>query len=553
MKPNSKHARRTLAALLVTALVAGQPAHAADDRESLEAMRETTLNLIDALVEQKVFSREQADAMVKAAQAKAAKAVAAEKPKAGAPVRVQYVPETVKNEIRDQLRQEVLAQAKAERWAEPNAVPSWLDRIKWEGDLRVRYQNSRYDPSNASPIDYADAAYGLSYAATRAAGFTGYDDLSGPTANTLEDQTLYRVRARLGMLAKVSDEWSAGIRLATGSATDRVSTNQSMGRDFNKYTVSVDRAYIKYDPAEWVSAVGGRMPNPFFSTDMMWDEDLNLDGFAATFKPEVGNGSVKPFVTIGAFPIKQDNSPNTSTTWMSGVQAGAKWDLTQHSKLTVGAALYDFSGLEGQREKDSSLGYYPGLGQYEYGTGLRQKGNTLFLTDYDLELSDPNYGYAQYWGLASKFRPLNLTASLDLAHFDPVHVILTADYVKNTAFDRNEILRRTGVNLTDGKDYGYLYKIAVGMPKLEKRHDWQASFAYRYLGSDATVDAFTDSDFGLGGTNLKGYQLGFSYGIDQNAFLNLRWISAQSIDSFSLDPAHRFAVDVIQADVNVRF
>ena len=136
MKSNSKHASRAMVGLLFTLLVIGQPVRA-DDRESLEALRETTLNLIDALVEQKVFSREQADTMVKAAQAKAAKTVAAEKPKAGAPVRVQYVPETVKNEIRDQLRQEVLAQAKAERWAEPNAVPSWLDRIMWEGDLRL--------------------------------------------------------------------------------------------------------------------------------------------------------------------------------------------------------------------------------------------------------------------------------------------------------------------------------------------------------------------------------------------------------------------------------
>jgi hypothetical protein len=142
---------------------------------------------------------------------------------------------------------------------------------------------------------------------------------------------------------------------------------------------------------------------------------------------------------------------------------------------------------------------------------------------------------------------------VDLAHFDPVHIILTADYVKNTAFNRDEIRRNTGIALTDGKDYGYLYKLAVGMPKLEKRHDWQATFAYRFLGSDATIDGFTDSDFGLGGTNMKGYTLGLSYAVDQNAWLNLRWLSAESIDSFSLVPSQRYAVDVLQADINARF
>ncbi|WP_428827812.1 putative porin [Azonexus sp. IMCC34842] len=545
MKFNLKPLHKAMAGVLVSMLVAGTPAQA-DDRESLEALRETTLNLIDALVEQGIFSREKADAVIKAAQAKAARSAAKQAPKAGAPVRVQYVPETVKNEIREQLKQEVLAQAKNERWAEPNAVPSWLDRIKWEGDIRLRYQMDRYDSANTKPLDYIFAA---DSGTTRAAGLLTGDELRGATANTTDDRERFRLRARLGMLARVSDDWSAGIRLATGSATDRVSTNQTMGQDFNKYTLFVDRAYLKYEPVEWLSISGGRIPNPWFSTDLVWDEDLNFEGFAVTAKPIIGDGSFRPFLTVGAFPIREDSPPTADTRWLSGVQAGAKWALAQHASLTVGAAWYNYSKLEGRTDGDPQMDLVPTLGRSEYGKGLRQKGNTLFLTDLDRTDGEA----PQYWGLASKFRPVNITASLDLGHFDPVHVILTGDYVKNTAFDRREMQRRTGLNLIDGKDYGYLYKITVGMPKLEKRHDWQASFAYRYLGSDATVDAFTDSDFGLGGTNLKGYQLGLNYGVDQNAWLSLRWMSAESIESFSLDPSHRFAVDLLQADVNVRF
>ncbi len=40
---------------------------------------------------------------------------------------------------------------------------------------------------------------------------------------------------------------------------------------------------------------------------------------------------------------------------------------------------------------------------------------------------------------------------------------------------------------------------------------------------------------------------------DRNVALGLRWISADSIDSFTLNPADRYSVDVMQADVNVRF
>lgn len=540
-----KPLQHAVAVALLVASAGGQSA-LADDRESLEVLRETTLNLIDALVDQGVFSRDKADAMVKAAQVKAARAATKEKPKAGAPVRVQYVPETVKNEIREQLRQEVLAQAKTERWAEPNAVPAWVDRIKIEGDMRVRYQPEFADDKNAVYGDYLYAASGnnsTSGNATRAAGYLA------STANTSEDRERFRLRARLGILARVSDSWSAGLRLATGNTNERVSTNQSMGQDFNKYTFLVDRAYIKYDPAEWLTISGGRIPNPWFSTDLVWDEDINFEGFAATVKPTLGEGNFRPFLTVGAFPLREDNPPTRNNRWVKGMQLGAKWDFARNSRLTVGAAWYKFDNLEGRVEDsiECLAGNDSFCGKYEYGSGLRQKGNTLFLSNANTSST------TLIWGLASRFEPINLTASLDLAHFDPVHVVLTGDYVKNTAFDRSEILRRTGLNLADGKDYGYLYKIMVGMPKLAQRHDWNASLTYRYLGSDAMVDAFTDSDFGLGGTNLKGYILGLNYGLDPNAYLGLRWMSAESIESFSLNPNHRFAVNVLQADVNVRF
>ena len=91
------------------------------------------------------------------------------------------------------------------------------------------------------------------------------------------------------------------------------------------------------------------------------------------------------------------------------------------------------------------------------------------------------------------------------------------------------------------------------MPQVKEARDWQVSAAYRYLGSDAVVDGFTDSDFGLGGTNMKGYTLGLQYGLDRDVALGLRWVSADSIDSFTLNPADRYSVNVMQADVNVRF
>ena len=195
----------------------------ADERASLEALRQTTVNLIDALVEQGVFTREKADAMIKAAETRAA-ATAQKTAKAEAGrVRVQYVPEIVKTEIREQLRQEVLAQARTERWAEPNAIPQWLDTIKIEGDLRLSYRLDKFAKDNATPANFAFEAFndlvqtnaapgalggvgGISGAGaeagqTRAADLASVNSLGVANANSKEHRERLRLRARLGILA----------------------------------------------------------------------------------------------------------------------------------------------------------------------------------------------------------------------------------------------------------------------------------------------------------------------------------------------------------------
>lgn len=562
MNPKRNILRLLIAASLSAALT---PATTwADQRSSLEQLRETTLALIEVLVEQGVLTRDKADQLVREAQRKAQARLDSQSVPAGdgaAPVagtvRVPYVPEVVKNEIRDQLKQEVLAQAKSERWAQPNAIPEWLDRIKLEGDMRVRYQRDALDDNNTPPVGYVfpgdvpQPGLGLTGAATRAADLA---DARAPFAtNTRLERERLRARARLGLLAKVSDSWSAGLRLATGNTTDRVSTNQTLGQNFNKYQFVVDRAYLRYEPFESLVLSGGRIPNPWFGTDLVWDEDLNFEGVSVTWKPKLTE-SFSPYVTAGYFPVKERNPPGGRSRALAGAQLGFQWALNSRHNLKFGAAVYDYSGFEGRLEPDSSFDSIlqqpieSTYGNSVYEAGLRQRGNTLFRTNSRLDDSTNNL-----WGLASRFRPLNMTLSYDWASFDPVHVVLTADWVKNLEFDPAEIERRSGLRLTDARDDGYQFKLTVGMPQIRNARDWQVFAAYRYLGSDAVLDAFTDSDFGFGGTNQRGYIVGLGYGLDRNVGLNIRWLSADSISSPTMAKNGRFSSDVLQADVNLRF
>jgi hypothetical protein len=477
-------------------------------------------------------------------------------PPATAPgvVRVPYVPQVVRDAIRNEVREDVLAQLRSEGVGSSAQAPEWIDRIKIDGDVRVRAQHDGYAKGNPSPDDFLVASLS---GTTRAADLAAGTAAGLPTANTLNPRDRLRLRARLGVEAKVSDETSVALRLATGSATDRVSTNQTLGSDFNKYQFLLDRAWLRLAPLEGTALMLGRMPNPWFSTDLQWSENLAFDGIAATWRRRaLGATTVEPFATAGWFPVRESAPPRGSRS-LAGVQAGFDWapDLTQRWRF--GLAQYVYSNFDGRvdTDYDAVLGAGRSYGQYEYEAGLRQRGNTLFLTNSPLQVAAGLTPDKFLWGLASRFRPLALTVAGELSAFAPRTLLLSAELVKNTAFNRSEILARTGVQLADGSATGFGLRAALGATEVRWRGDWQASLGWRRVGSDAVLDAFTDSDLGLGGTNLSGWTLGFLWGLDRGSTVGVRYLSARTLDSPTVRPAakDKYAIDVLQVDLNVRF
>ena len=99
----------------------------------------------------------------------------------------------------------------------------------------------------------------------------------------------------------------------------------------------------------------------------------------------------------------------------------------------------------------------------------------------------------------------------------------------------------------EGGGTGYQGQLRLGYPAVKDPWQWQLTFGYRYLQSDAVLDSFTDSDFHLGGTNAKGFYAGASLGFSHNAWLALRYMSATEVTGPPL------AIDVLFFDVNARF
>src|ERR1700761_7203328 len=216
-------------ALLLAAFVSVTPAFAADNaaqEQSLDELRNTVINLLQALVDKGLLTREQAQQMVKQAQdkaaaeaaAKAAKNAAQEKEDQNA-VRVPYVPQIVKDEISKEVAEtvkpEVVAgvvdEAKKEGWGVPASLPEWLSRVKIFGDVTIRGQGDFFPADNSYQQLY-------DYNVVNAAG--GKTKTGNPYLDTTEDRYRLRLRARFGVEGDITDNIRAYIRLASGSLTN---------------------------------------------------------------------------------------------------------------------------------------------------------------------------------------------------------------------------------------------------------------------------------------------------------------------------------------------
>ncbi len=542
--------KRILPALI--AVLLSSPAHAGEKEELLK-LKNTTLNLIDALVKEGILSPERADALVESAEQSAAAELQQVERQEAEPspgvVRVPYVPDFVREEIREQVRaelredvvQDVLAQAKQERWGIPDVMPAWTERFKLKGDIRLRAQSDLFGADNQD-LSYFDwqrinEKGGISNASEDA------------FLNTTDDRQRLRARLRLGVDAKISNDLKASMRITTGNENDPVSTNQTLGNYQNRYQLVLDRAFLKYDYTNLdgynaMTLTGGRIPNPWFSSDLVWDTDLGFEGLAATFHHNLSGGDDlfeqdeqdrSLFLTLGAFPLQEENRYDDK--WLFGAQLGTELGFDNQSKLTLGVAYYDYYNVEAQPNE-------LGLTNNDWtAPDYMQKGNSLVRISNDIgeTAADP-----RRVGLASDFNIVALTAEYRLARFAPTHVVLAAEFAKNIGFDRAEILQRTGVDIEE-RNEAYGLELQVGWPEMRKRRDWQVFAGWKHIERDAVLDAFTDSDFHLGGTDAEGWIIGGRYGLAEDTWMSLRWLSADEIDGPPL------GIDVLQLDLNARF
>lgn len=581
-------AQRGMLALLAASTVLAGPAHAQDAAAPAPAAPAAAtsdsamVNLVRLLVEQGVLKQDKGDALLRQAETEAA-AVRAGKPvELAAPgagtIRVPYIPETVRQQIKDELRAEVLGQAKNEGWAwKEQAAPEWTKRVTISGDIRIRTQSDLFAKTNSDQI--------FDFARINA---LGPFDVSGarpfPFLNTRIDKwNQLRLRARLGIEAHVNDKIKVGFQLATGDDNSPISTNSLLAGGFGKRDLWLQLGYLEAKPTNWSTLTFGRMENPFNSSDLLFDHDVAFDGIAAQVDAGKFIGeNINLAIKGGVFPLDfgNPNNPSTANTktkfaqkyLLSGeVEVGAK--IADNVDIKFSAGYHDFSNVQGQLSEPCLTAE----GVTDCSTdGLRpfflRKGNTLSYLRQIATRNVPNPPLLQYFGLTFKYKILDFNASASFPLTDDVTVGVRGNYVRNIAFNSSDICRNgvdgepfnnggtTGIATVpticggganaskfNGGNQGYLGAFSIGQKKIHKWGDWQFEAGYRRLESDAVLDSLTDSDFHLGGTNYKGYFIGGKIGLFEGTTLGARWMSANEISGEPL------GIDVFQIDLEAKF
>ena len=396
-------------------------------------------------------------------------------------------------EVRE-MEAELAAQEKATSAAQPTAAPAkqeiqaavkevlpdWVKKTTWSGDLRLRHETQFRDPS--------------------------------------VDRNRERFRLRFGFKAQPWNPLEIGVQLGTGTSGDPISNNQTFTSTFDKKAIFVDKAYAKYTPWSWVSFVGGKMDNPYRTTDIVWDPDVTPEGVAIQMKSPGGIPglkewlAVRPFANVGAFPISELNTTKGHPA-IYGFQGGADIDLPCGLVFQPSVGYYDFQRVKGM--PTSTITGSPA-------------GNTTFTSG----------GVTR---LAYDYNIVDILGRLTIPEFLGQPVALVGDYVFNTAYSAPD----SPAGKLDNKG---AWQAGVEVGKVtEKFGSWKATYYFKRLESNAVFGALTDSDFGAGGTNHFGHILGVQMGLNKWASVGLKYYRTDEI----IGSQNRN--DTLQADLNLKY
>ena len=360
-------------------------------------------------------------------------------------------------------------------------------------------------------------------------------------ATNQNDIELTRNRERYKITAGVkteSGDWYSDLAFAMGS--EGRSDNATFGGGTGitngnapKETLYVKRASVGYKATDWLTVEAGRIANPLYTTEMVWDRDLTHDGVVAKFNYKYND--LKFFGTAEAFQYKGDNKIYTNGTTTDVTtnevlvgQVGVEAELTSQIKAKAAATYYKYGNQGGD--------FKPGAGSAIVPTGTNVIGTN------NLEI-------------------LELPGEVSYKVNDKLTAKLYGDYAINLDADKRAQLA-CDTSSAAGDDTAWLLGASVKSQagKKEAKGDWEVKGWYQQTGLYALDPNAVDSDFFDSKINVKGYVIKGQYALADNVFVNSayghgsRYNNDMAVTGVNGDTSYNFKdFDLVQVDLTYKF
>lgn len=373
-------------------------------------------------------------------------------------------------------------------------MSSSLSDFKLSGDVRLRHQTETQAPETAGGV---------------------------PTVSN--ERTRERFRFRLNGDATLQKGWTAGFALETASAAD--SGNQTLQDGNNDYSLYLARAYVGWQVTPQLSLVGGKIRNPFYTTDLLWDSDINPQGLNENYKFFIG---AKDTFELRAMQLIMDDRPETAIgpsgrdAWLFAQQAVyTRWfgrdeigNQVNNLVLAPGFMTYNDSTLDGLDNETPFNGSTRGLAVVTFAGEVNWVG-----------VAGSGTGLKLYWDAG-----YNLEAKTRLRAYglDP--------------------------NAWDDDPFAWLLGVGYSHGTGKVQGDYGVRVDYRQIGLGSIDPNLSDSDFAFGRLNQEGWKAALSYNLTDFASFNLAYFYTTAIqDRLTNAVANLDHSQTLQLDLVVKF
>jgi opacity protein-like surface antigen len=368
----------------------------------------------------------------------------------------------------------------------------WASKVTVTGDLRYRYEAVSDDTLNAAP----------------------------PAGVTAADRYRDRIRARLAVTAKATDNMTVGIGLTTAEGQDPRSGNQSLSGVFSKKPVELDLAYFDWKFAGWGNLIGGKMKQPLVkgAQNLFWDNDITPEGIAFTFSRGIWFGSAYNFWLN---EISGAETAITSDPMVHGAQIGARLPFGS-STLTLALHYYDLSASQGRPLPAAPF------------FAANPNNNTTV-------------GPAATAALLNDYEVFDV-----LAQFDTVLGTLPFQVWVEAAQNQDPSGVVPGTTIANDQDTAYSAGFLLGRASNAKT--WEFGAMYQKVEKDALFAQLIDSDFAGGFADNDGFVVRAGYAPVRNWVLNATYfVNQRNVERANSVGQTEVDYNRLQLDFNVKF